>query len=390
MEKKIFEEKDLPKLKKDKEKENYKQSVTKNKTSNNKNNQNTTKKKTDTNNSNKKKVIENSSKSIIENNENLSKPNKKEEEKDLPTEHVKLDEILERLARERQKQLEEETKVNKKKTKLKLRKGVGLILLFICFGVFIFSVSKIYIWHQENKEVDKQMTEIEQIIEIEEVKEGDEEVKIEQVNPPKQEDKNNDYWNYIKLPLISVNFKELKKKNSDTVAYLKVNGTNINYPVVQTSDNKYYLTHSFDKSTNSAGWVFMDYRNDASNLQDNTIIYAHGRVNTTMFGSLKNVFKNNWYQNTDNYIVNLSTPEENTLWQVISVYQIATTTDYLTSSFGTEESKQKFIDMILERSKYDFKTDVNTDDKILTLSTCANKDEKVVLHAKLIKKQVRN
>ena len=316
--------------------------------------------------------------------------NEKINEKELPMEHVKLDEILERLARERQKQLEEETKVNKKKTKLKLRKGVGLILLFICFGVFIFSVSKIYIWHQENKEVDKQMTEIEQIIEIEEVKEDDEEVKIEQVNPPKVENKNNDYWNYIKLPLISVDFKELKKKNSDTVAYLKVNGTNINYPVVQTSDNKYYLTHSFDKSENSAGWVFMDYRNDASNLQDNTIIYAHGRVNTTMFGSLKNVFKNNWYQNTDNYIVNLSTPEENTLWQVISVYQIATTTDYLTSSFGTEESKQKFIDMILERSKYDFKTEVNTDDKILTLSTCANKDEKVVLHAKLIKKQVRN
>ena len=67
--------------------------------------------------------------------------------------------------------------------------------------------------------------------------------------------------------------------------------TNINYPVVQTNDNEYYLGRAFDKSKNDAGWVFMDYRNDVNNLSDNTIIYGHGRLDKTVFGSLKNALK---------------------------------------------------------------------------------------------------
>lgn len=106
-----------------------------------------------------------------------------------------------------------------------------------------------------------------------------------------------------------------------------------------------------------------------------------------MFGSLKNVFKSNWYQNTKNYIVHISTPTQNTLWQVFSVYHIPTETYYLTSNFGSKESHQKFIDTIIKRSRYNFNTEVNCDDKILTLSTCYNNNEKVVLHAKLIKQQ---
>lgn len=64
---------------------------------------------------------------------------------------------------------------------------------------------------------------------------------------------------------------------------MKVNGTNINYHFVQANDNIYYLTHSFNKSYNAVGWVFLDYRNNNTNNK-NTIIYAHGRTNKTMFG----------------------------------------------------------------------------------------------------------
>lgn len=89
------------------------------------------------------------------------------------------------------------------------------------------------------------------------------------------------------MNLINVDFNELKKFNSNTKGWIQVNGTNINYPFVQAKDNKFYLTHSFDKSYNSAGWVFLDYRNNINELSKNTIIYAHGRLDTTMFGSLK-------------------------------------------------------------------------------------------------------
>ena len=272
------------------------------------------------------------------------------------------------------------------KKRRRVRKWVWVVLIFIFVGILIYSLIHIFSWHEDNKKTKEQIDEIDNITNIEEVPASDAD---ELVNPPEEKDTSNDYWDYISLPLINVDFTELMKKNSDTVAFIRLNNTNINYPVVQTNDNSYYLTHSYNKANNQAGWVFLGYRNDINNLQDNTIIYAHGRMDKTMFGTLKNIFKNKWYETTDEHVVYLSTPQENTLWQVFSVYIIPTETYYITTSFGSEESHQKFIDTILSRSKYDFKTSVNTDDKILTLSTCYDDNRKVVLHAKLIKRQAR-
>lgn len=279
------------------------------------------------------------------------------------------------------------TMEKKPKKKLRLRRWVWLVLFLICMGCLVASGVEFYMWSMDNKHTDEQIKEIEEITTVEELPEDEEKEEI--INPPKNNSNyESDYWKYIKLPLINVDFTELLKKNSDTVAFLKVNGTNINYPVVQTDNNDYYLSHSYDKSNNQAGWVFSDYRNQLDDLKDNSVIYAHGRVNKTMFGSLKNIFENNWYSDTDNYIVNLATPYNSYLFQVISVYKIPTETYYITTNFGTDESFQKFIDTILSRSKYDFNVEVTTEDKILTLSTCYNATDKVVLHAKLIKRQV--
>ncbi len=282
------------------------------------------------------------------------------------------------------KPVEEEKKPKKKK--LRLRRWVWLVLFLICVGCLIASGIEFYMWSMDNKHTDEQIKEIEEMATVEELPEDEEKEEI--INPPQNNGNyESDYWKYIKLPLINVDFTELLKKNSDTVAFLKVNGTNINYPVVQTDNNDYYLSHSFDKSNNQAGWVFSDFRNQLDNLKDNSVIYAHGRVNKTMFGSLKNIFENNWYKDTDNYIVNLATPHNSYLFQVISVYKIPTETYYITTNFGTDESFQKFIDTILSRSVYNFNVEVTPEDKILTLSTCYNATDKAVLHAKLIKRQ---
>ena len=201
-------------------------------------------------------------------------------------------------------------------------------------------------------------------------------------------DYSNPYWDYIKYDLISVNFNDLKEINNDTVAWIKVNGTNINYPVVKTTDNDYYLTHSFNKDYNEAGWVFMDYRNNGD--EKNTIIYAHSRLDKTMFGSLKGILEDKWLSDNSNYVVKLSTPTENTLWQVYSVYRIPTTSDYLQTYFSTDEEFNNFNNMLINRSIYNFNTSVSPTDRILTLSTCYNNNDKVVLHAKLIKREIRN
>lgn len=282
----------------------------------------------------------------------------------------------------------------KKEYRVEIRKKQVRILSWISVFMFsligtIYGVLKVYYWTDENSNMDHIMADITKQIEVkdEPVKPTNEEVLV---NPPKDViNVTDDYWEYIKLPLINVNFDELKAKNADTKAFLKVSGTNINYPIVQAPDNEYYLDHSFDKSKNKAGWVFMDYRNSIEDLQDNTIVYAHGRQNRTMFGSLKDVLESNWYQNTENHVIYLSSEKENTLWQVFSVYAIPEETYYLTTEFGSEESHQTFIDTIKSRSLFNFNTEVNTEDKILTLSTCYNSINRVVLHAKLIKKQIK-
>lgn len=271
-----------------------------------------------------------------------------------------------------------------KKNKLKVMIS---ILLMIVFGVIlIISIIKIIGWNKDNDNTSKQIEIVQDEAKIEEVEDDDNTKIIEQ---PVKVPKANPYWDYIKMNMINVDFTKLKKINNDVKGWIQVNGTNINYPFVQASDNKYYLNHSFNKSHNYAGWVFLDYRNNLTNNK-NTIIYAHGRIDKTMFGSLRNILSSGWLNNSNNYVVKLSTEKENTLWQVFSVYHIPTTSDYIQTEFSSDDEFLQLITKLKDRSMFNFNTDVNSNDNILTLSTCYSDTEKVVLHAKLIKKSDNN
>ena len=265
-------------------------------------------------------------------------------------------------------------------------KLVVLLVMFVFIGIGIYSGVQIVLWKIDSDKTIEQIDMINESVVIEEIEDSD---ATEIINPPIEEDESNPYWDYIKMSLINVDFTELLKINSDTKGWLLVSGTNINYPFVQTTDNEYYLKRDFNKENNSAGWVFLDYRNDINNLDRNTILYAHGRINGTMFGSLKNIFNSNWFDDPDNHVIKLSTPTENTLWQVFSVYTIPTTSDYLQTEFSSDEQFLEFATMLEDRSRYNFNAALTESDHILTLSTCLNDSERVVLHAKLIKKEVR-
>lgn len=198
------------------------------------------------------------------------------------------------------------------------------------------------------------------------------------------------YWKYLNTPLSSVDFTELLKQNSDTVAWIIMNNTNINYPIVQAKDNEYYLKRDFNKAKNQAGWVFADFRNNFNNFNSNMIIYGHGRKDGVMFGSLNNTLSPSWYKNPDNQIIQLSTVKYNTMWQIFSIYKIQAESYYITTDFASNESYQTFINTMKKRSIYDFDVDVTTKDKILTLSTCYNNNGiRIVVQAKLVKIQER-
>lgn len=271
----------------------------------------------------------------------------------------------------------------KVKGKLNKTNLILSILLVISASLLIYSIVNIKNWKKDNDSTEEEINSIYKTVSVDEVSDG------ETVNSKNQK-KESIYWSYIKMNMITVDFTDLIKQNKDTKGWIQVNGTNINYPFVQSNDNSYYLNHSFNKKKNEAGWVFLDYRNDINKLSKNNIIYAHSRLDKTMFGSLKNILKSKWYNDTDNHIIKLSTETENTLWQVFSVYHIKTENYYITTDFKNDEEFQKFINTISSRSKLKFDATVDVNDTILTLSTCYKTDEKVVLHAKLIKKEVRN
>lgn len=273
-----------------------------------------------------------------------------------------------------------------KQRKSKFKNIILLIIILISIIGLCTSIINIIKWKQDSTKTEKQAEKLEKIAKPTEKKDT-ENIKI--IEQQEEIPKENPYWDYIKMNLIDVDFKKLKNINSETSGWIQINGTNINYPYVHTKDNKYYLTHSFDHSYNEAGWVFLDYRNEPNLSSQNNIIYAHGRLDQTMFGSLKNILTSNWVNNTNNYVVKLSTEYENTLWQVFSIYRIPTTSDYLQIEFSTDTEFQEFANKLLNRSDYNFNTIINETDKILTLSTCYNDEDKVVLHAKLIKRETK-
>ncbi len=234
-----------------------------------------------------------------------------------------------------------------------------LIIIFIVgIGLFVYSSINIYKWYVDSNNTAKI---------------------IDRINSISTDNNGDNSSNGMDLT-------EYKNINPDTVGWLKVNGTNVDYPFTQTVDNDFYLTHSFDKSYNSAGWVFLDYRNDINNFDKNTILYAHGRLDKTMFGSLMNVFEPSWYDYANNLVITLYTDTQSTTWQIFSTYHIPVTSDYTQIQFASDNEFLNFVDKIKNRSTHDFGTAINASDKILTLSTCYNNDgsKRLVIHAKQI------
>ncbi len=165
---------------------------------------------------------------------------------------------------------------------------------------------------------------------------------------------------------LNIDFSELKKINQDTVGYLKVPNTNVEYIVVKGKDNDYYLNHDFNKKKNKAGWIFTDYRNKVNGEDRNLVIYGHETHDGTMFGSLSNLLKEE--NLNDQTIITFITDSSEKQYQIFSIYTIEPEDYYIKTEFSVEEF-EKFKEKLKERSKY--KININLKNKnILTLSTC--------------------
>ncbi len=263
-------------------------------------------------------------------------------------------------------------------------------ILKICgtiIGCLIFSVIG-YVLYSNYDSMTKDVQLKKEINKVLEEGKTDEENPLEEKNEEVEEDPIAESEEKKEPTLIISNqyLSSLLTINDDTVGWLKVNNTNIDYPVVQAEDNDYYLTRNFYKKNDKSGWVFMDYRNDSRELNKNTIFYAHNRFsNGVMFGTLQNTMKSDWYTNPNNQYIEFDTLYKKMKWKIFSIYKIEVTTDYLKTSFIDDESWLEFANMLKNRSIYNFGVEIKPEDKIITLSTCmgSNNQYRLVVHAVL-------
>ena len=235
---------------------------------------------------------------------------------------------------------------------MRSKKYFYIITICLFTIIFILSAGNIIIWEINNRDNKKILEEISKFVSVGE--------------------------KYV------IDFESLKEINEQTVGWIEMKSLNISNAVVQSNDNNYYIYNNFMKKNNGAGWIFADYRNKLDGSDKNIIIYGHNMTDNSMFGNLDNVFKEDWYNNEENYIIDFITEKRQQKYQVFSMYKTQKEDYYIKTEFEENEF-EKFINRLKDRSIRDFNAEVSTSDRILTLSTCSN-DEKnrIVIHAKKI------
>lgn len=183
-------------------------------------------------------------------------------------------------------------------------------------------------------------------------------------------------------------FDELLKQNENVVGWITVEGTQIDYPILQSDNNIDYLTENFYGDESRAGSVFLDFRNDITSSNLNTVVYGHRMKDGSMFQHLTKFLDRDFFETHRTF-------EFDTLYnsyeaEVFAVYNTLTDFNYIQTDFSSGEEYKQLLLNIQEKSKFKSDVDLSEDDQIITLSTCDyeldQNDGRLVVHAKLTKK----
>ncbi len=192
------------------------------------------------------------------------------------------------------------------------------------------------------------------------------------------------------LPANPIDFEAVKKQNKDVCAWIKVDGTVIDYPILQSSpeaDDNYYLDHDINGVKKRAGSIYIQKLNHNDFTDPNTVIYGHNMLNGTMFGQLKK-FRNREFFDTNRKIF-VYTPGHIFEYEIISAFVYDDRHIMNSFNFNIENECQEFFNECLN-PKFLTKQVVEgatltTDDNIITLSTCTSNDsERYLVIGKLV------
>lgn len=239
----------------------------------------------------------------------------------------------------------------KNKKKKKASDYILTLALLAAIGVFGFAGWKLFDIYKDYKQAKDEYKKIE-----------------EMAVKPNEKRKSEDGSNSSNEPPITVDFDALLAENQDVVGWLYVEALGISYPVVQGTDNDYYLHMTYQKTYNFAGTIFIDYENKRDFSDLNTIVYGHNMKDGSMFGILKKFVTENAYAASPYFW--MLTPEKNYKYEIFSTYtaQVNSLTYTLFSKPGEEYTA--YLKQMKANSEVETRADPKKFDKIMTLSTC--------------------
>lgn len=251
-------------------------------------------------------------------------------------------------------------KVYKEKKESKGLKVLRFFLLLVIIGCLIFLGKRGYDYytnHQNDKTKDQIIEQVEEDV--------------------LKEDPNADLEKRKKAILES-----FQKENPEVIAYLEVIGTSINYPVLKTTDNQFYMRKGLDKQYDIGGSIFVDAKNNNDLNDDNTVIYGHHLEMGAMFTDLEKFRNQDFAKNhTD---IRLTTNDGVREYKIFTVFGTPSTDNYRTLQFADKKDKPNYFATLKGRSEVHVDDkELTEDDTIITLVTCEYdyEDQRLVVQA---------
>lgn len=245
--------------------------------------------------------------------------------------------------------------MSKKKKRPTVGDRVRTVILLIALAVFLFSgfqLAKIFL---EYREGTQEYDAIRKYV-------------VEEPEKPKEENTVPESEEPEKPVPPSVDWESLAAINPDIIGWISIEGTEISYPVVQGTDNDYYLKHTFEKNENAAGSIFVDYLNSKTFEDCNTVIYGHNMKNGSMFGLLSKYFQKQ--ESLPGTYIWICTPEKNWRYEIFSSHTVAADGNVYTLFSAHDDQFQAYVEQMKQESVVDYGVEVNREDRVITLSTC--------------------
>lgn len=286
----------------------------------------------------------------------------------------------------RKQELEEELRSFESKCKPEIEEKKGIsnhyFNLIICILIFImiYSFFQLYKTNADYADGEKEYQELKEEV----VEQSHVDVKTTEKEKKKSVEKSTGSSQVKEKKLtapINVDFKTLKKKNSQILAWIYIEALDISYPVVQGEDNDYYLHRTIEGNYNFAGSIFMDWENTPDFNDCNTVIYGHNMADGSMFGKLKKITLEGAY-NISPYVWIL-TEDDNYRYEIFSAQVVTVASECYTLFTVPDDNYMSFLERMSLNSGIQTKQrDFNTDNRVITLSTCTgdgtNQDRYVV------------